>query len=398
MQLVDYAFWIGRAVFSQRQRSVLTSLGIAIGIAAVALLTSIGDGVRLYLLDSFSQFGTRIIAITPGKVATQGMAGMLKSVKPLSLTDANALAGLPYVDAMVPVVQGTARVEAPVLARDVDVLGVNHAAADAWQFGVALGRFLPEEDLEQARPYAVLGHRLRQEIFPGQNPLGQFVRIGGYRFRVIGVMQPKGQFLGFDLDDVIYIPVGRAMQVFNQESLMEIDIVFSERTTSAQMADRIRQRMLDLHGREDVTLFTQQDMLNTLDDILSVMTLGVAALGGISLLVGGVGVFTIMSVVLRERTAEIGLLRALGCTRRRTLLLFLGEAVVLASLGGLIGLLLVGLLVTGLSVLVAALPLSLNPWYWLGAWLLSSLVGLVAGIAPAWRASRLNPIEALRNE
>lgn len=398
MLWLDGLQWVVRAVVSNRLRSFLTAMGMAIGIAAVALLTSVGEGLRVYMLDSFSQFGTRIIAISPGKVMTQGMAGMLKTIKPLTLEDARKLRDLPYVDFVVPVLNGTGHVESADRARNSDVFGVGAEAADAWQMSVVKGRFLPPDDSLSPRPYAVLGHKLQRELFPNENPLGALIRVSGMRFRVIGVMESKGGFLGFDLDDVVYIPAARAMQLFNRESLMEIDVVFNERTTSAQMSERVRERLLSLHGREDFTLFTQEDMLNSLDKILGMFTLAIGGLGGISLFVGGVGVLTIMTTALRERTPEIGLLSALGCTRRRTLTLFLGEAVFLASAGGVMGLMVAAGFVLLLRVWLPELPLALHPGYFIAAWLLSFAVGLLAGIAPAIQAYRLNPIEALRDE
>jgi len=244
----------------------------------------------------------------------------------------------------------------------------------------------------------VLGSKLRAELFGNANPLGQTLRVGGMRFRVIGVLEPKGQFLAFDLDDMIFIPASRAAQLMNREGVNEIDVVFTDATTSAEMSARVKRMLIALHGEEDFTLFTQEDMLQSLDRILRLITLAIGGLGGISLLVGGVGVTTIMSTALRERMAEIGLLRALGATRRQLLALFLGEAVLLAAVGGLVGVTLVMIVVLAINLLAPALPFALQPFYLTLSWLLSTAVGLLAGIAPAWRASLFDPIEALRSE
>jgi putative ABC transport system permease protein len=398
MRTVDGLRWVSGAVLAQRGRSLLTALGIAIGIAAVALLTSVGEGLRLYLLDNFSMFGTRIIAVTAGKTTTEGLAGMLKTVRPLTFNDAEQLRRLPFVEAVTPVVSGSVRVESDDRQRNTEIQGVGADAARAWRFNVALGRFLPEGEDSAARPYAVLGSKLRAELFGNRNPLGQTIRVGGMRFRVIGVLEPKGQFLGFDLDEMVYIPASRAAQLMNREGVNEIDIVFTENTTSAEMSARVKRTLIALHGEEDFTMFTQEDMLKSLDRILRLITLAIAGLGGISLLVGGVGVTTIMSTALRERIAEIGLLRALGATRQQLLALFLGEAVLLAAAGGFAGIAVVMITVVSINLLAPALPFALQPFYLALSWLLSTLVGLLAGIAPAWRASLFDPIEALRTE
>ena len=398
MLFTDALRWIFRSLLSQRQRSFLTALGIAIGITAVALLTSVGEGLRVYLLDTFSIFGTRLVSVTPGKNTTHGMESILKNVRPITEHDAAELAQLPYVEAVTPIISGTIKVEFGQKQRNTMLMGVNHDAPKAWRYVVAMGRFLPDEGVGAGSPFVVLGSTVRRELFGDANPLGAIVRVGGYRFRVIGVMQSKGQMLGFDLDDVVYIPVSRATQLFNQEGVHDISLMFSEKTTSTEMANRIRKTMMQLHGAEDFTLRTQEDMLESLDNILRIITLSIAGLGAISLLVGGVGVATIMTTSLHERMAEIGLLRALGATRRQTLLLFLGEAVVLSVIGGAAGILLVILLVSGAKAAMPGLPLVLQPFYLMLALLLSSVVGLVAGISPAWRASLLDPIVALRQE
>ncbi len=398
MLLSDWLRWVFQAVTTAPLRSLLTALGISIGIAAVTLLTSIGEGIRVYMMDSFSQFGTRIIAITPGKVSTGGMAGLLTTIRPLSLDDARQLSRLPHVDAVVPLIQGTAKIEAGQLSRDTDVLGVGPDMARAWLFNVAQGRFLPAGDLERSRYFTVIGSRVKEELFRTSNPLGSYVRVGGTRFRVIGVMESKGQLLGYDLDDAVYIPADIAMQMFNKNSLMEIDVVFRESTTSSEMRDRILELLIRRHGDEDVTLFTQEDMLSTLDKILSMLKMAVGALGGVALVVGGVGVLTIMTTALQERTQEIGLLCAVGCTRKQILWMFLGEAVLLSGLGGVLGVSIVAVLVITLNTFVPGLPIALQPAYLLASLVLSCGVGLAAGISPAMNAAGLDPIEALRSE
>ncbi|MAT93810.1 MAG: peptide ABC transporter permease [Halioglobus sp.] len=398
MLLSDWLRWVLHAVTTARLRSLLTALGISIGIAAVTLLTSIGEGIRGYLMESFSQFGTRIIAVMPGKTDTAGMPGLLTTVRPLSLDDARFLARLPHVEAVVPLIQGTAKVEGDRYSRDTDVYGVGPDMDRAWRFNVALGRFLPGDELENSSYYTVIGAKVRDELFRNRNPLGEYVRVGGTRFRVIGVMEAKGQLLGFDLDDAIYIPADLGMQMFNKESLMEIDVVFRETTTSAKMSELVREQLIRRHGDEDFTLFTQEDMLETLDRILNMLKLAVGALGGVALVVGGVGVLTIMTTALRERTGEIGLLRAVGCTREQVMWMFLGEAVLLSALGGLLGLSLVALLVIALNTFVPGLPVSLHPFYMLASLGLSCGVGLAAGLSPAMHAAGLDPIEALRAE
>lgn len=399
MRLVDSLSFATRAVTSQRQRSLLTALGIAVGIAAVVLLLSLGTGLRLFVLNEFTQFGTNLLTITPGRTTTMGVSGaMINSVRPLTVDDSDAIARLPQVEAAVPMIMGNAAVETGGTSRRTTIYGVGPQMPRIWRFPIASGRFLPDDDNTSARAFCVLGARIHAELFGTSSPLGEVVRIGGARYRVIGTMQPKGQFLGFDLDDAVYVPAARGLELFDRDGLMEIDVLFAEGAPSDAVADACRQLLVGRHRLEDFTITAQQQMLDVLDSVLAVLTLGVAALGAISLLVGGVGILTIMSIALRERTGEIGLLRALGATRRDLLVLFLGEAAALAAIGGAFGLALGVGLGQLLHLLVPHLPVTTTVPHVLVAESVAVAIGLLAGTLPALRSTRLDPIEALRAE
>ena len=379
--------------------SFLTGLGIAIGIAAVVLLTAIGEGVHRFVLSEFTQFGTHLVAVNPGRATTHGVSvGVFASERPLTLADAEALQRVAHVQAVVPFVQGNAEVEGPERQRRSTVYGAGPDMPRAFRFRVASGRFLPPDDPRAPRALAVLGSKLRSELFGSANPLGQRIRIGGHRYRVIGVMESKGEVLGFDLDDAVYIPAARALEMFNRESLMEVDILYREGAPVSEVVAGIRRILGQRHGREDFTITTQEQMLDVLGKVLDVLTFAVAALGGISLLVGGVGILTIMSITVSERTAEIGLLRALGATRRQIMNLFLGESMLLAAAGGGAGLLL-GVGGAGLlQLLLPALPVHIAWRYVLLAEVLAVVIGLLTGVLPARRAALLDPVDALRAE
>lgn len=399
MRLADLIAFTGHSVRGQRTRSLLTGLGIAVGIAAVVLLTAIGEGVQRFVLAEFTQFGTNLLAINPGKTSTMGMSGaVVSNVRPLSIDDAIALQRIPQIRAVVPLIQGNAAAESDGRSRRTMVLGVNGSVPDVWQMRPALGRFLPPDPPQRARAYAVLGSKLRDELYGHASPLGERIRVGGESYRVIGVMESKGQLLGFDLDDAVYIPVGRAMAMFDRDSLMEIDVLYAAGADAAHVADQVRETLLRRHGSEDYTVTTQDQMLDVLGSVLDVLKLAVGALGGISLLVGGVGILTIMTIAVKERTGEIGLLRALGAPRRQILALFLAEAVLLASLGGAVGLLLGGGIAWLLGAAIPALPTHIAWDFVLLAELVAAGIGMLAGVAPALQAARLDPVDALRDE
>lgn len=389
----------GRSVITHRMRSFLTSLGIAIGVAAVVLLTSIGDGLHRFVLAEFTQFGTNLIGVNPGKVTTAGAAiGVFGTERPLTIDDAEALKKIRDIKAVVPVVQGNAEIESSHRQRRVTVYGMSGNMPLVFRVGVAQGRYFLDEDPHSPRPVAVLGSKLHHELFGEASPLDQRVRIGGDRYRVIGVFAPKGQILGVDLDDAVYIPTARALEMFNRDSLVEIDLLYREGADLDEVVAAITRTLTARHGRDDVTITTQQQMLEVLGSVLNILTMAVAGLGSISLLVGSVGIFTIMTIAVNERTAEVGLLRALGSTQQQVMTLFLGEAMVLAALGGLLGVA-VGVGGTQLiAIFVPALPTHISWHYLIAAETLAITIGIIAGVWPAQRAAKLDPVEALRSE
>ncbi|WP_028994366.1 ABC transporter permease [Azonexus hydrophilus] len=399
MDLRDAIRLAARAVTAQRLRSFLTLLGIAVGIASVILLTSIGEGIHRYVLGEFSQFGTNVVTIAPGKTKTGGApSGLPSSARPLTLEDAQSLARLPHVVAVTPNIKGNAEIQGNGRTRRTLVSGVSADSAAVFRLAARSGQYLPADDAGNARAFVVLGAKLKEELFGADNALGQRIRIGGLQFRVIGIMEAKGQFLGIDLDDTAFIPAARAQELFNREGVDEINVAVAENAPSAAVASQIRRHLIERHGREDFTIVTQEEMLKTLSNILNVLTLAVGALGGISLLVGGVGIVTIMTIAVTERTGEIGLLVALGARRRTILGLFLGEAIALSALGGALGLLLGIGLAQLIHLLVPALPVHTPLSFVLLAEGIAIAIGLAAGVLPARRAARLDPVEALRTE
>jgi len=393
----DIVTYTAGAVLARRDRSLLTLSGIAIGVAAVVLLTAIGEGIHRFVLAEFTQFGTNLIAVNPGRTTTMGMSGaMIASVRPLSMDDVDALEQVPDVQAVVGVVSGNAAVEAGRRSRRTMVFGAGPEVPAIWAMRPAQGCFLPADGA--ARPVAVLGAKLHRELFRGAPALGARIRIGGEPFRVIGVMAPKGQMLGFDLDDTVFIPVQRALAMFDREGLMEIDLLYDRAADSDAVAERVKDLLIRRHGREDFTITTQDQMLEVLGSVLDVLTAVVAALGGISLVVGGIGILTIMTIAVGERRAEIGLLRALGAGRGQILALFLLEATVLALLGGALGFMIGAGGAWLIGVLVPALPTRTAWDFVLLAELAAGLIGLAAGVLPALRAAALDPVAALHDE
>jgi putative ABC transport system permease protein len=396
-ELVRLAFG---ALLAHRLRSALSLLGIAIGIASVILLTSIGEGTRTYVLSQFTQFGTNILAVNPGRSKTLGIPGALGgTTHKLTIDDAEALSRVPGVVRTVPFAMGMARVEAGPRGRSVYVYGTTPDIAEVLRLRVASGGFWPAGDPRRGAPLAVIGPKLARELFGSDNPLGRFVRVAGTRFRVVGLMQSKGQMLGFDIDDAAYVPVAAAMRLFDLDELFEIDALYAHAGTAAAVEAGVRRLLTERHdGNEDFTLTSQAAMIEVFGNVMGVLTMAVGAIAAISLLVGATGILTMMWIAVGERTGEIGLARSVGATRGQIRGLFLAESAALALAGGLTGVGAGLFLCAALRTALPGLPVTTPVGFVLAAVGVSLATGLVSGVVPAQRAARLDPIEALRAE
>jgi len=302
---------------ANKMRSALSMLGIAIGVGSVVLLTSIGEGTRIYILNEFSQFGTNVLMVNPGKAETSGIPGALGgTTRKLTIDDAVAVERLAHVDAIVPLTVALARVEREGKGRSVAIYGVTPSLPDVWKFEIGQGSFLDNTDPRRSSPIAVLGPKVKRELFGDENALGKMVRIADTRLRVIGIMAPKGHSLGFDLDDAVYIPVALGMRMFNMEDLSEIDVTFAHGGLVDVVENEVRELLTDRHrGHEDFTITTQAAMLDVFGKVINGITLAVSFIAGISLLVGAVGIFTMMWISVGDRVSEIGLMMAVGAPR-----------------------------------------------------------------------------------
>ncbi len=400
MDLIETIRFVAGALAGHRLRSFLSAFGVAIGVAAVILLTSLGEGTRDYIVSQFTQFGTSLIGINPGKVETVGLPGVFGgTTHKLTIDDAEALRRISGVAEVVPIAGGPARVEGGGRGRSVTIFGVGWEGAAAWRLKVSQGTFLPKMDPRRKGSFIVLGARLARELFGDRSPLGERVRVGGWSLLVVGVMEAKGQMLGFDFDDTAYIPVATALDLLNQVELMEIDVVAASTEDIPMVVDGVRRVLMERHrGEEDFTITTQTEMLGTFDRVIGMITIAVSGIAGISLLVGAMGILTIMWISVHERTGEIGLLRALGVGAPAVQRLFLYESIVLGTAGGLLGLAGGFGLGAMIRVLIPGIPLKTSIGAVVAAVLMSLLVGALSGVAPARRAASLDPVEALRAE
>ncbi|MDX9988839.1 ABC transporter permease [Thiothrix unzii] len=379
-------------------RTALILLAMCIGVAAIILLTSLGEGARLYVIGQFQGLGSNLLIVLPGRSETTGGAPPMLGTTPrdLTLDDALALQRSPAIKDVAPIILGAAPVAYESREREVTIMGSTPALLSARQLDLALGQSLPDTNPRVATAVCLLGETVWKELFGNRPALGAWVRIGESRFRVIGVLAGKGQSLGSDMSDMVVIPVASARNLFNAPSLFRIIVTASSQGQLPQAEQDIEQIIRQRHDDEnDITIIAQDSLIGTFDNILGALTWALGGIAAISLIVAGILIMNVMLVAVSQRKAEIGLLKALGAPTSQVLRLFLTEATLLASAGGAIGLLL-GL--GGVFALNQAVPeFSAQPplWALIASVLITFFTGLLFGSIPARQAARLDPVAAL---
>jgi len=373
-------------------------LAMAIGVGSVVVLSSLGESAREYVVNQFSSLGTNLLIVLPGRSETVGGPPPLLGVTPrdLTLADAEALQRSANIRYVAPISVGAAPVSHGTREREVTILGSTSQLFFVRQLTMAQGRFLPEEDITKGSPVCVLGYTMQEELFGTASALGKAVRIGDYRFRVIGVLAKKGESVGLDMGDVVIIPVASAQALFNTSTLFRIMVEAVDRDVISRAKDTILSIIRDRHdGEDDVTVITQDAVLATFDKIFTAMTLTVTGIGAISISVAGILIMNVMLIAVSQRRSEVGLLKAIGAPEGNIITLFLTEAVLLSLLGAVLGLLVGTGGVWVIGLVFPNFPLTIPLWSLLAAVAVALVTGLVFGVMPAMRAARLDPVVSL---
>jgi len=398
MTLPDRIQFAFTAMRGHRVRSILTLIGFGIGVAAVLLLTALGEGARQYVTQEFMALGSNLLIVLPGKTETTGNAPLFGGTpRDLTLGDMEAVRRhVPRIRRLAPLAVGSAQVGFGDRRREATVLGSTRSLLEVRHLKVASGEFLPEIDPDRQASVAVLGQKIQNDLFGSSNPLGQSIRIGDWRFRVIGVLESKGSSLGVNMDEVVLVPVASGLKIFNRSSLFRIMLEVGAHSELVDTREQVLGILKERHeGEEDVTVLSQDSVLTAFNRILGALTLSLAGIAAVSLAVAGIGIMNVMLVSVSERTSEVGLLKALGAKPRQILLAFLTEAGLLSAAGGLFGIFVGYLGVGALALRFPALPAQPPTWALLASIVVSLGAGLLFGVLPARRAARLDPVTAL---
>ena len=399
MRLADTLRFARDAATGYPMRTALSVLAMSIGVAAVVILTALGDGARRYVVGQFSSIGTNLVIVLPGRSGTGGFNpanAITTTPRDLTIDDAAALRRAPAVSRVAPLTVGTSEISFGGRLREIMVAGSTSDFIPIRNFELAKGRGLPEEDWNRGSSVAIIGNKIREEVFGNEPAVGQLIRIGDRRLRVIGVLKPVGQGLGMNTDELVIVPAALAQAMFNTNTLFRILVEARSREAIPEAKVQVMEILKQRHrGEEDVTVITQDAILATFDKLLGTLTLGVAGIAAISLAVAGILVMNVMLVAVTQRTGEIGLLKALGAPARTIRLAFLTEAAMLSTVGAVVGYLLGQLGAFALRQFFPVFPAYPPDWAVIAGLSTALGTGLLFGVMPARRAAQLDPVQAL---
>ncbi len=399
MRFADLLRFAWQVLGGYRSRTALILLAMGIGVAAVVAVSSIGEGARLYVVNQFGSLGTNLIIVLPGRSETAGaMPGVLigKTPRDLSIDDALALKRSPAILRFAPLIVGAGDVNVGGRIRETPVLGTTAEFIQVRQMDMAQGLFLPPGDPRHGQPVCVIGSKVAAELFGARPALGEWLRIGDRRFRVIGVLAKQGQSLGFNTDEIVVVPLAAAQALFNTEALFRILVEAKSREQiPAAKADIEEILRLRHEGERDVTAITQDAVLATFDRILRALTLAVGGIAAISLAVAGILIMNVMLIAVTQRRKEIGLLKAIGATGQQIRAAFFTEAVMLALGGAACGLLVGKLGQLAIGQAFPDIPFTAPWWAVIAAPLTAIVTSVLFTVLPAKRAAALDPVTAL---
>jgi len=392
------------SILRNKTRSFLTTLGVVIGVASVILLTSIGNGLTVFVEEQFQNLGSNLLIVSPGDLVNeeggfnQEAAALSLSSSKLSLADVKALerVGKPLQD-ITPVIEGAGEFRSPQGKKQGFIVASGSTYTFMRNTKAETGRFFSDADVNGSRKVAVIGNKIASNLYEGLNPIGETITINRIKFDIIGVIEKKsdGGFGGPDLDSAIYIPVTTARSALGLDKISYLLVQVDNKNNIAYAKQKVEDTLEKRLNEEDFSVTDQSEILKTIQTILGTLTVGLAGIAAISLVVGGIGIMNIMLVAVSERTKEIGLRKALGATPNNILIQFLIESAALSTLGGMIG---ISIGVAGAFALRAFFPATPALNSVLLAFGVSLATGIVFGVFPARKAAKLSPIEALRYE
>jgi len=398
MNAADLLRFALNALAQHRRRTALSLLGVVIGVVAVVSLTALGEGARRYVTEQFATLGSDVLVAMPGRNETTGGLPFSGGVpNDLTLEDARVIEKrISSVLSSIPISASAADVSRNERSRQAVVIGSTPAFRRVRDLHMLSGSFLPDREVDRGAPIVVLGRKIARELFDEAEPVGRPVRVGGSRMRVIGVLAARGVQMGVNLDDCVLVPVATGLRLSNRASLTRLMLEVRPGADMNIVKKQVSDLLEDRHGEKDVTLITQEAVMSSLSSILQMLTVVVAGIAAISLTVAGIGIMNVMLVSVSERTNEVGLMKALGATRRQILLIFLLEAVLLSVAGGVVGLVVGWLVVEIGTTLYPNVPASPPLWAVYAVIGVSFGTGTLFGVLPAWRAARLDPVSALQ--